>query len=257
MENRYSPTIGFGEVIHKRTRPKLNTFRYKVFYLRIPMRSRKLNPKLLSKFGVGDNQFSWISFFDKDHGLGGDSAIAWVESELEKNKIFGADGEIWLQTFPRVLGYLFNPVSFWFCENSLGQTIAIFAEVNNTFGGRHTYLLRNENADFIQNGQSLTTVKQFHVSPFFKIEGHYLFRFMRRRTDGDIIQNISRIEYWANKELQLSTSISGAEVSLSSKSIMRAKMMFPFLTLGIISRIHWQAMKLWIKRVHFYGKSVG
>jgi DUF1365 family protein len=247
-------SICFGEVLHKRTSPKINAFRYSVFYLRIPMKARRASPGLLSQYGVGDNHFSWISFYDRDHGIGGDDSLVWVESELKKFNVTDVDGEIWLHTFPRVLGYTFNPVSFWFCHNAAGQIKAILAEVNNTFGGRHSYLLKSTRNNHIALGEPLTTDKAFHVSPFYDVKGHYLFRFMRRQELDSEAQNVSRIEYWVDGQLQLSTSISGQDMLLSRKNVLRAILQFPISSIGIILKIHWQAIKLWFKGIQFYGK---
>jgi DUF1365 family protein len=247
-------SICFGEVIHKRTKPKVNAFRYKVFYLRIPMRSRRIDSNLLQRSGIGDNQFSWISFYDKDHGNGANDALAWVEGELKKANLTGIDGEIWLQTFPRVLGYVFNPVSFWYCHNATGQLRAIVAEVNNTFGDRHSYLLTPNHGDAIEFGRDITANKIFHVSPFFDVLGQYIFRFMRRETERNRTQDVSRIEYWLDEELQLTTSISGEEHPLTRKNVFRAILKFPLLCFGIMFKIHWQALKLWLKGAKFYSR---
>lgn len=249
-----SASICFGEVLHNRTHPKKNSFRYGIFYLKIPMRSRRIDPGILSESGVGDHRFSWISFYDQDHGIGGSDSLAWIEGELQKSKLAGIDGEIWLHTFPRVLGYVFNPVSFWFCHNAAGQIKAILAEVNNTFGDRHCYLLEPHPNAEIHFGETLKVQKDFHVSPFFDLQGHYLFRFMRRTSSSEKIQNVSRIEYWLNEKIQLSTSISGEEFPLTRKNILRAIVKFPILSFGIILKIHWQAVRLFVKGIKFHGR---
>ena len=251
----HCPSICFGEVIHKRSNPKKNAFRYSVFYLRIPMRSRSANPKVLSKFGVGDNRFSWLSFYDQDHGIGDNDALNWIETEIKKSNITGVDGEIWLHTFPRVLGYVFNPVSFWFCHNAAGEIKVIFAEVNNTFGGRHYYLLESKQQDHIRFGEALEAKKDFHVSPFYYLAGRYQFRFMRRETAAGSAQNVSRIEYWIDDQLQLTTSISGQELPLTRQNAWLAIVKYPLQTFGITLKIHWQAIRLWAKGVVFYGKN--
>lgn len=247
-------SICFGDVIHQRTKPKKNAFRYPIFFLRIPMRSRRIDPTILSDSGVGDNRFSWVSFYDRDHGQGNADALAWLESELKKRNIHHVDGEIWLHTFPRVLGYVFNPVSFWFCHDSQGALQAIMAEVNNTFGDRHCYLLSSKKNDPINYGENLTARKEFHVSPFFDVLGHYVFRFMRKETSMKEVKNVSRIEYWHDEELLLTTSISGHELPLTKKNILKAIVKFPFLCFGIIAKIHWQAIKLWYKGAKFYSR---
>jgi DUF1365 family protein len=125
---------------------------------------------------VPRKRFGWITFDDRDHGDGRADALAWFELLLQAEGIDDADGEVWLQTYPRVLGHAFKPVSFWFAHRADGSLAAIVAEVNNTFGERHCYLLPAEN---VRWGPELVADKVFHVSPFCAVEGQYRFRFMR------------------------------------------------------------------------------
>ena len=247
------PSIHFGRVIHQRSTPK-NHFNYPVFYLRIPMRTRRLEPHLLKRHGIGDNHFSWISFFDRDHGVQEPDSLAWVEKIIGQSNLPPIDGEIWLHTFPRILGYVFNPVSFWFCHNISGKLIAIIAEVNNTFGERHSYVLNPPNQYEIFWGENLSAEKVFHVSPFFNVEGNYLFRFMRQPNNTNALRQVSRIEYFEKGVQVLMTSVSGTEFPLDWKNKFKAIASFPFLTFGVITKIHWQALKLWLKGAHFYKK---
>jgi len=143
----YKPFINYGQVKHTRLRPAQNRFSYDVFTLKIPMRERKRNPALLEQFGIGDNHWAFYSFYDKDHGKGEKDSLEWVEDLFAKEGIHIPDGEIWLQTFPRILGYVFNPVSFWIYTRADHSVCAVLAEVNNTFGERHCYLLRKENGE--------------------------------------------------------------------------------------------------------------
>ena len=256
-----SASLLFGQVFHERKVPKKNKFTYGVFSIRIPMRSRRVDKKVLTQCGIGDNQFSWISFYDKDHGNGSADSLSWVESILDNAGLHDIDGEIWLHTFPRVLGYVFNPVSFWFCHDSVGSLKAILAEVNNTFGERHTYLLQPQSGRTqITYGESLESKKIFHVSPFFDLKGEYIFHFMKRDPLKEVDQSIhhsqhlSKIEYFVDRELQLITSISGKEYPITRNTRLRAILSFPALTFGIIFKIHWQALILWFKGVSFYKK---
>jgi DUF1365 family protein len=157
------------------------------------------------------------------------------------------DGEIVLQTFPRVFGYVFNPVSFWFCHDRSGNLIAVLAEVNNTFGGTHSYLLHRA-GQVLREGEEIKAEKVFHVSPFNDIEGGYRFRFQLQRS-----VQLARIDYDdADGELLL-TSLSGKGQAWSSVALLAAFLRMPFLTLGVMVRIHWQALKLWLKGVPFRG----
>lgn len=247
--------LSFGKVFHKRFGDKTNSFNYRVFSLRIPMRSRRLDPDLLTQVGIGDNHFKWLSFYDKDHGNGGDDALAWAEGILKESGIDTVNGEIWLHTFPRVLGYVFNPVSFWFCHDANDRLLAILAEVNNTFGERHTYVVKPQGPkDDIAYGEKLSASKLFHVSPFYDVDGYYIFQFMRRALTNQPTQHLSKIDYFTDNALALSTSISGTEFPITSAMRYKAIFDFPWMTLGIIFKIHWQALILWIKGVKFYKK---
>jgi uncharacterized protein len=246
-------SIHFGDVIHHRFSPE-NLFRYPTFYLRIPMRSKKMDPHLFQKSGIGNNRFSWISFYDKDHGDQNVYGLDWIEHILAQAQLNDVDGEIWLHTFPRVLGFVFNPVSFWFCHQASGELKAIVAEVNNTFGERHTYLLRPSNATSLSWGQELFTEKIFHVSPFFDVIGQYRFRFMQQSSDLENPKYVSRIDYFQNNVHTLMTSISGTEYPLNNATKWKAILRFPFLTMSVVLKIHWQAVKLWFKGAKFYKK---
>jgi DUF1365 family protein len=242
--------ICFGEVRHARLKPAKNSFSYSVFTLRIPMRQRSKLSRGISSFGVGDNRWSWLSFFDKDHGQGKDNSLEWALNLVKSQGIDDIDGEVWLQTFPRVLGYVFNPVSFWFFEDSSGQLKAILAEVNNTFGERHCYLLSHSDNRPIQWGESFSSNKVFHVSPFCEVKGHYVFRFFSKPESG---QHIARIEYHDQGPL-LITSINGIENPLNWKTLIWSAFRYPAMSAGVILRIHWQALRLWLKGVKFHSK---
>ena len=177
--------IGFGQVRHTRLKPVRNAFVYPTYFLMLPMRSLRCH-------GAGAlpvNRWGALSFYDADHGdarsgaQGG--ALAWLDELLQQHGITGADGEVWLQCYPRVLGHTFKPVSFWYCHGVDGGLRAIVVEVNNTFGERHCYLL-----DAPRYGVEQGAAKVFHVSPFCPVEGGYRFRFMvdpaRQRTVGRI-----------------------------------------------------------------------
>lgn len=237
------PQLCMGQVMHKRLRPVVNAFIYPVFYLLLPLRN--LAATECGIFSVDKRNL--LSFQSKDHGArDGSPLLPWIEGLLAEQGL-ASDGEIVLQTFPRVLGCLFNPVSFWYCHDRSSHLIAILAEVNNTFGGTHSYLL-HRGGEALANGEELRTEKLFHVSPFNKIEGGYRFRFHLENA----VQS-AHIDYDDAEGELLLTSISGKPHPWSASTLLRAFLNMPFLSLGVIARIHWQALKLWLKGVPFLG----
>jgi len=237
-----SAWLGVGEVRHRRLRPREHAFTYASYFLWLPMRALRRDPSApLNRNGRG-----WLSFHDADHGDGGTDALAWLEALLATEGIADADGEVWLQTYPRILGYVFKPVSFWFCERADGSLAAVVVEVNNTFGERHCYLLRGPELAW---GREQQAAKVFHVSPFCRVEGRYRFRFMR--ADGRVV---SRVDHDDAQGLLLNTSLSGHLQPLTTRSARAAFFAMPALTLMVVARIHWQALKLALKRVPFFSK---
>ncbi len=238
--------IGFGEVRHTRLRPVRNAFVYPTYFLMLPMRA-------LRAAGGGAlalNRAAAISFHDRDHGDGRGpeqgGALAWLDELLAAAHIADATGEAWLHCYPRVFGYAFKPVSFWYCHTATGALRAIVVEVNNTFGERHCYLL-----DHPVYGMELKATKVFHVSPFCHAAGDYRFRFF---VDIDRTRTLVRIDHDDADGPLLQTSVAGALVALTPASLRRALWRHPAMSFGVVARIHWQAVRLWLKRVPFVPK---
>ena len=159
--------------MHRRTRPAANAFTYPAFCLRLPLSALDT----LEAHGVARNRAALVSFHDRDHGAGdGVPLERWIRDLLAAEGV-AADGEIVLYAFPRMLGYVFNPVSFWVCHDRGGRVRALLAEVRNTFGERHNYLLAHDDGRPLSSGETLTARKVFHVSPFCEVKGRYAFRF--------------------------------------------------------------------------------
>ena len=145
------PAIGFGQVRHRRLRPVAHALALRAFFLRLPLRRLARAPWPWRR--LAHNAAGWFSLHDRDHG-DGRPLLAWIEQLLARAGVHDADGEIWLHCFPRVLGYVFNPVSFWFCERRDGSLRAVVCEVNNTFGERHCYVLAHDDGRAIAWGES-------------------------------------------------------------------------------------------------------
>ena len=225
-----------GRVMHRRHLPRENRFVYPVFYLLLEMGElERLNGWL---FGV--NRWRPVSFRFSDYGDGSDPR-QWVSDLLAADGIDDCNHRLWLQTFPRVFGYLFNPVSFWYCGREDGSIGAIVAEVNNTFGERHCYLLRSD-AD--GHFKAVYAHKRLYVSPFYPVSGGYRFHF---NLDFDLPR--VTIDYFDRGELQLNTAIWGRALQWSPSRLLSALTRQPLLTLGVIARIHWQALRLWLKGI--------
>ena len=254
---RAAPLIGFGSVRHTRLRPRRNSFEYPTYFLMLPLRAMR-DAEATGRMPLARNRFSALSFFDCDHGDGRPpeqgGALGWMEDLLRSEGILDAGGEIWLHCYPRVLGYTFKPVSFWYCHRAPddrdGALRVIVVEVNNTFGERHFYLL--DEPDF---GNELQVAKVFHVSPFCKVEGRYRFRFMRVARNGRE-KTIARIDYDDNEGALLQTSVSGELHPITRQIIRQALWRYPAMTFGVVFHIHLQAVRLWIKRVKFFRKPV-
>ncbi|MFJ2988994.1 DUF1365 domain-containing protein [Collimonas sp. NPDC087041] len=256
----HQPQLCFGTVRHLRLKPKRNAFSYGVYYLRLPLRT--LAADGFDNRFFSRNRFNLLSFHDKDYGDGKQKPLEWIDALLHAEGIDDAGGEIWLQTFPRVFGYAFNPISFWFCHRIDGTLRAVLCEVRNTFGEKHCYLLEGPGGAEIPFGLELRANKVFHVSPFCRVEGSYRFRFMRTERTAERQQyehTTARIEYEDNDGPLLITSICGSSTtaqSISNSAITRAMLAYPLMTFGVILKIHWQALKLWLKHVPFFSKPV-
>jgi DUF1365 family protein len=235
-----APHILTAKVMHKRLFPKINSFHYGVYYLALP----------LSKLDNLDLPFVF-SFHRKDHGAkDGNDLRVWIGSLIPEVE---PEDEILLITLPRVLGYVFNPISFWLCLNANGQVRAMLCEVNNTFGESHSYICRPENGQIILPEDMMTGEKIFHVSPFLEREGSYQFRI-----DYQQAENFGAwIDYYdKNGKKQLVTSLMGNLQPLTKQNMWRCFWRYPLVTFKVIGLIHYQALRLFIKGIRYIPKPV-
>ena len=234
------------DVAHARLRPKENSFHYHVYYLCFPL-SRLAALKSLRLLGI--DAFNLFSLNARDHDVPIDGYEPWIREVLAQHGVKGADGEVVLLTLPRVLGYVFNPVSFWFCLNKAGELVCVLSEVRNTFGEKHCYLSYHDDGRAISKDDWITAQKIFHVSPFIPIEGHYEFRFAYGE---------EKIGVWINHHdndgLLLTTSLVGKRQPLTDAALFRCFWRYPLVTLKVIGLIHFQALKLIRKGIVYRRK---
>ena len=234
-----------GTVMHHRHRPAVHRFDYPLFALELDVDALDRVPRPLA----GDRP-GWIAFRSADHGPRDGSPLApWIRRLLADNGMARADGRITLLTMPRLFGYLFNPVSFWFCHDRDGALRAVLAEVNNTFGEHHNYLVRRNDRGPIRPGDAMVTEKVFHVSPFLEVAGDYRFRFVVSEARLQV-----SIGHDRDGARLLSTALWGDLAPLTARALVGAIARTPFQTLAVTARIHWHALLLWFKGVGFHSK---
>jgi DUF1365 family protein len=194
-----------------------------------------------------------VSFRDADHlGLAGRSVVDNVREFVEQRGGRWPGGRVRLLTQCRVFGYVFNPVSFWFAHRTDGSLRAVVCEVNNTFGERHCYLLAHDDGRALAWGEEVVSRKVFHVSPFCAVDGRYRFRFML--SGGEPARFIGCVDHDDAGGPLLQTSLSGTLEPATDRALLRALLAYPAFTFGVIARIHWQALRLFVKRVPFFSK---
>ncbi len=234
-----------GKVIHKRFKPKIHFFKYKVFSLLLDLDEIDTIDNKINIFSY--NKFNLISFYDRDHGDRDSSSIKdWVIKNLKLNNIQHEDIKIKLLCYPRILGYVFNPLSIFFVYDNNSSLISILYEVKNTFGEQHTYIFRiDSNSDLIQNNCN----KKFYVSPFMDLNSKYYFKISNPREKLSVV-----IDQRDNEGKLLFASQDGIRTTFTTKNLILAYLKNPLMTIKIISAIHYEAFRLWLKGIKLIKK---
>jgi DUF1365 family protein len=232
-----------GQTFHGRRGAIANAFRYSVDYV-------LLNPEISGGPGLfSRNRRNLTSLWDSDHG-GAPKAgrgVAWVREVLAGRNLPGAE-TVLLLAQPRVLGHVFNPVSFWLCHDASGALRVVIAEVSNTFGDRHSYLCHRDDLAPMTREDHITAQKIFHVSPFQPVEGGYEFRF-------DISEDrIGIFIDYTQGNGGLIATLTGPRTPLTNRAILGACLRRPFGSRRVLALIHWQALRLWLKRAGFFTR---
>jgi DUF1365 family protein len=232
-----------GWVMHRRLRPRHHRFRYRAWWLLIDLDEL---PELSARLRwFSHRSRNAISFYDQDHGHDQRPLRQQVEQQLRKIGIDEAGGPIRLLCMPRVLGYAFNPLSVYFCHRRDGTLAALVYEVHNTFGERHSYAIKVNGAPetVIRQRQS----KQFYVSPFMDMDMGYEFEVA---LPGDTL-TIGIVGRNAAGPL-IHAVLQADRRDLSDGQLLRLLVTHPLVTLKVIGAIHWEAFRLWSKRLRLH-----
>ena len=234
-------------VMHHRLQPKVHRFNYNVFYLWLDLDAIDDLASKLRWFSR--NRFNVFSFYDRDHlDLGAGDVKANILKYLVENQVDTARiASIRLLTFPRVLGYIFNPVCFYYAFDAGGEPVCAVAEVTNTFHEQKPYILKE--CDRAQRFR-LITPKHFYVSPFFALDLSFDFKLQVPDEKLEI-----HIDDRKEDDRMLLTSLTGKQRPLTDAALLLCAVKYPLLTLRVIFLIHWHALRLWLKRIPWHRKS--
>lgn len=234
-------------VMHRRLVAPLYRFVYRVFYLLIDVDRCAEAARGLRFFS--HNRFNLLAFHDRDHGDGSPGGLRdWAENLLRESGIELDGGRIRLLCLPRLLGFAFNPISLWYCEHRDGQLRAVIAEVRNTFGERHSYLLASGGAPMPYE-QVHDKDKCFHVSPFLDRAGHYRFQLGEPGERLRVAIHESR-----DGTPVMDATLAGERRELSDAALLRQVLRMPWMAVKVVAGIHWEALKLWLRGAGYRSK---
>lgn len=225
-----------GVVTHTRLKPRRHALKYDIFMLLLDLDELTVLDRALKLFSV--SRFNLVGFDPRRHGDGSSTPLkAQVEAQLEAAGI-AHGGPVRLLAMPRILGLGFNPLTVYFCHRADGALSAILYEVNNTFGERHSYLIPAEDAPVVKQACD----KGFYVSPFMDMDLSYAFRV---RPPGEQVQVLVDVDDAEGRVL--ATGFAASRQDLTDRNLLRAWLTHPWMTLGVVAAIHWEALFIWLK----------
>lgn len=237
--------ILYARIMHARFGAKPYVLRHKLWYLHLPLSAAGR----LKNWLIGYNRRAVFTLRDKDYGHGAEPLDDWIRHAFSETGTEPPEGDVVLLTLPRVLGFGFNPVSFWLCHDKAQRLIAVLAEVNNTFGDRHCYLVRRHDGAPIAPSDRLVGEKVFHVSPFLPVDGEYAFRFIERADELSIQVDLLR----ANERV-LTATINGRFAELNRATLLKCFFRYPLPTVQVLGFIHVHAMRLWMHGIKPFAR---
>jgi len=245
--NYFTSCIYSGLVTHERFKPKRHFFSYKTFSLFIDLDEVKNIEKKIKFFSY--NKFNILSFYNIDHGnRDGSSLIKWVRKTLKKSEIKIDIEKIKLLCYPRFFGYVFNPLSVFYCYDKHLNLKAVLYEVKNTFNEQHTYVFRcSKSSNLILH----KCKKKFYVSPFIKMETFYNFRLLKPGKKINVL-----IKQNDEKGLLLIARQTGKRLDLTSKNLLFEFLKHPLMSAKVILAIHFEAFRLWFKGIKHVKKKI-
>ena len=242
------PGLYVGSVMHRRSRPVRRRFEYRVFWLILDLDRLGETASALKLMSL--ERFNLLSFYARDHADGRDGSLRDKIASLATAAGFAAGGPMLLMTMPRVIGYVFNPISVFFCHDARDRLTAIVWEVSNTFGGRHSYVIGVDDPDATVLRQRCR--KELHVSPFIGMEIDYHFRVVRR---GDRL-TIGIADH-DRDGLLMSAAMTAVRRPLTDRALLTAFVRAPFETGKVTAAIHWEALRLWLKGARYLTGPAG
>jgi uncharacterized protein len=235
-------SLYIGSVIHRRPRPRIHCFKYRAFWLLLDLDELGSLSRTLRVFS--HNASNLFSFLDADHGDGSNVPLrAQTERLLKDAGVDGPCGRISMLCMPRTLGYCFNPLSVYFCYDPQSALMAAIYQVHNTFGDRHSYVIPvGERGSVVRQGCR----KTLYVSPFLDMDLGYDFR-VSAPDDHVTVAIVAR----DSAGPVLNAVLTGSRRPLSDRALLLLALMIPWVTLKVISAIHWEAARLWLKGIRF------
>ena len=243
----FSSCIYSGFIVHKRFKPKRHFFSYKIFSLLIDLNEVENLERKIKFFSY--NKFNILSFYNVDHGPRDGSCLTkWVKKILIKSKIDIGSGTIKLLCFPRFFGYVFNPLSIFYCYDENSQLKAVLYEVKNTFNEQHTYVFPTSSSS---NLILHKCDKKFYVSPFIEMKIFYNFRLLKPGTIISVFIKLADIE-----GTLLTACQTGKRLELNSKNLFVQFLKHPLMSFKVILAIHFEAFRLWSKGIKHVKKKI-